>query len=184
MHGYPVTPSAISVADGAPVLYTFEAISSGLGVSGVPKAPECQACPPDLVIVFAGEYNLHWGPVDEDTRKAIAHIADTYAVYARNHFPNIVWVMPPSNPDMVDPPFKNELATAIFTMSESVRPGRSAFINPKAFERVYPGTPIPGAAPMMVDNARPNAAGYAALARQVAAVLVAWYASHPTGAAA
>jgi hypothetical protein len=37
---------------------------------------------------------------------------------------------------------------------------------------------------MFEDNVRPNAAGYASIAKQIATVLTVWYASHPGEAVA
>ena len=185
MNRYPVTPSAMSVWDGAPVLYDFELLSASLGVNGVPKAPACEACPPDLVIIFSGERNMHWGPVDEGTRKAITHIADTFAVEARDHYPNMLWVAPPSNPEFDEPANQSLLKGMVFSAAQLARPGRSAFLNPKKFEAPYPAVGgILGPDPMMVDHARPNEAGYAAIAKQVAEIITKWYGSHPGQASA
>jgi len=188
--GYQVTPSAVTVW-GTPGFTSFEELSKLLNVAGVPRAPECEACPPDLVIIFAGEYNLHWGPVDKRTSDAISHLTDAFAMYAdkspRAHLPNIFWIGPPANPDFDPPPNQSALSGMVLASSTAARPGQSAYLSLKKFERSYPHQPVTGmfgAEPMMVDNATPNAAGYANIARQAAAVLVAWYASHPGAASA
>lgn len=203
--GAPVVPSALTVW-GVPGLSSYEELSSLLSVAGVPKAPECEACPPDLVIFFAGEYNMHWGPVDKKTGEAVAHLTDAFAMYAdqspRPHMPNLLWVSQPVNPDICygttsgpngifcdkdEPPNWTPLSSYVLGATTAARPGQSGYLVLKKFDRVYLKQPVPGmfgGEPMFEDNVRPNAAGYASIAKQIATVLTVWYASHPGEAVA
>jgi hypothetical protein len=150
-------------------MHTFETLVAELGVHGVPTAAAdgCEACPPDVVIVFAGEFNMHYGPVDDGTQAALTHLARTFSTWARDHYPNVLWVSPPSSPDFEPPPFLRELQAMVLTTTAVAAPLRGAYLNPS--NKTLP----------MVDNVYPTAEGYADLARQVSSVLLAWYASHP-----
>ncbi len=155
----PATPSMISVWDGrvgqAYAIAPFEAFVSSQGIPDAARNLDGQGAP-DVVIVVLGEYDAAFG-VEGDMLGAAQRLAGQLSTVARDHLPNMIWVLPWAGPH-----------------ADEIRVPLAAAVLRGAPLHVLPFPPKPGAIDM-VDDLHPTVDGYGQLAMQVSAILLEWY---------
>lgn len=152
--GIPASPQIVTVWDGRGVT---AAATFAQGLDTMPDTAKNLdgLGAPDVVVVLAGEYDALVEP-QGDMLAAITRMSKTLSGIARDHLPNVVWIVP------WDGVHADELKLPIAAAAARGAPGHVLPFPPKKSE-------IP------MNGFLPTDEGYRALAAQVATVLLGWW---------
>lgn len=152
--GIPASPEIVTVWDGVGVT---AAATFAEGLDRMPDAARNLGGlgAPDVVVVLVGEYDALVEP-QGDMLAAITRMSKTLSWIARDHLPNVIWIVP------WDGAHADELKLPIAAAAARGAPGHVLPFPPKKSE-------IP------MNGYTPTDAGYRALAMQVSSVLLGWW---------
>ena len=152
--GIPASPQIVTVWDGLGVT------AAATFAEGLDRMPDTARNldglgAPDVVVVLVGEYDALVEP-QGDMLAAITRMSKALSGVARDHLPNVIWIVP------WDGVHADELKLPIAAAAARGAPGHVLPFPPKKSE-------------IAMNGYTPTDAGYRALATQVASVLLGWW---------